>query len=337
LRLSALIAVELRRELDGEEQEEREDDAPTVPSSSAPRSSSEVPEAACPTREWYALLTGLITRAVLEGYLIKGWRGTTAVEILFGIGLGVQERETADHHLGDVGKGHHGSGSRSRVSSQGRHHGGTGSLSYTSPSTPPSLHSDDDSEDDESTGEEDDLEYLSFEPEEMPTLLEAGKILFPRAGSHSSLMGWSQQTRGDPELEYVREMEERMSEFLNVPAHHSSVRSHLEELSNQYPPEPVERAALRFCEAIARWRGMPELETCKARRVSNRSISMSNSGPPISVRSVPDGDDLGATAIIDRYFTCLRGSPKRSLKRGRSESWGQGEGASKAPKTESSY
>lgn len=76
---------------------------------------------------------------------------------------------------------------------------------------------------------------------------------------------------------------------------------------------------------------------CKARRVSNRSISMSNSGPPISVRSVPDGDDLGATAIIDRYFTCLRGSPKRSLKRGRSESWGQGEGASKAPKTESSY
>ena len=35
----------------------------------------------------------------------------------------------------------------------------------------------------------------------------------------------------------------------------------MEDLAWQYPAEPVERAALRFCEAIAKWRGKPELET----------------------------------------------------------------------------
>lgn len=40
-----------------------------------------------PTREWYALLAGLLTRAVLEGYLLHGWTGTHAAEVLFGVGL----------------------------------------------------------------------------------------------------------------------------------------------------------------------------------------------------------------------------------------------------------
>ena len=35
----------------------------------------------------------------------------------------------------------------------------------------------------------------------------------------------------------------------------------MEDLAWQYPAEPVERSAVRFCEAIARWRGKPELET----------------------------------------------------------------------------
>ncbi|KAI0052339.1 hypothetical protein FA95DRAFT_1385929 [Auriscalpium vulgare] len=39
----------------------------------------------------------------------------------------------------------------------------------------------------------------------------------------------------------------------------------MEDLAWQYPAEPVERAALRFCEAIARWRGKPELETVRRR------------------------------------------------------------------------
>lgn len=37
----------------------------------------------------------------------------------------------------------------------------------------------------------------------------------------------------------------------------------MEDLAWQYPAEPVERAAVRFCEAIARWRGKPELETVR--------------------------------------------------------------------------
>ena len=40
-----------------------------------------------PTREWYALLAGLLTRAVLEGYLLKGWKGTWGAETLLGLGL----------------------------------------------------------------------------------------------------------------------------------------------------------------------------------------------------------------------------------------------------------
>lgn len=35
----------------------------------------------------------------------------------------------------------------------------------------------------------------------------------------------------------------------------------MEDLAWQYPAEAVERAACRFCEAVARWRGKPELET----------------------------------------------------------------------------
>jgi hypothetical protein len=35
----------------------------------------------------------------------------------------------------------------------------------------------------------------------------------------------------------------------------------MEDLAWSYPAEPVERAAVRFCEAVARWRGKPELET----------------------------------------------------------------------------
>ena len=40
-----------------------------------------------PTREWYALLAGLLTRAVLEGYLLKGWKGMWAAETLLRLGL----------------------------------------------------------------------------------------------------------------------------------------------------------------------------------------------------------------------------------------------------------
>ena len=40
----------------------------------------------------------------------------------------------------------------------------------------------------------------------------------------------------------------------------------MEDLAWSYPAEPLERAVVRFCEAVARWRGKPELETVSRRR-----------------------------------------------------------------------
>jgi hypothetical protein len=41
-----------------------------------------------PTRAWYALLCGIVTRAVLEGYIRGQWKGADPLEVLFGLGLG---------------------------------------------------------------------------------------------------------------------------------------------------------------------------------------------------------------------------------------------------------
>jgi hypothetical protein len=56
---------------------------PTAPASVVPR----YHRRAGPTSEWYALLASLLTRAVLEGYLLKGWKGTFAAETLLSLGL----------------------------------------------------------------------------------------------------------------------------------------------------------------------------------------------------------------------------------------------------------
>jgi hypothetical protein len=44
---------------------------------------------ACPTGEWNTLLSGIVTHAVLEGYLRKEWLGPDSLEVLFGLGIGV--------------------------------------------------------------------------------------------------------------------------------------------------------------------------------------------------------------------------------------------------------
>lgn len=44
-----------------------------------------------PTREWYAILCGLLTRGVLEGYLSRGWKGALGMECLLGVGLGLNQ------------------------------------------------------------------------------------------------------------------------------------------------------------------------------------------------------------------------------------------------------
>jgi hypothetical protein len=48
---------------------------------------------------------------------------------------------------------------------------------------------------------------------------------------------------------------------MDIPTTTQDFSAHLAQFSDAYPAEPVERAALRFCEAVAKWRGKPELET----------------------------------------------------------------------------
>lgn len=43
------------------------------------------------TAAWYSILHSLLIQACLEGYLVDGWTGTTAIEVLFGVGCGVWE------------------------------------------------------------------------------------------------------------------------------------------------------------------------------------------------------------------------------------------------------
>lgn len=219
LRLSALVARELGREVRGEEGSDGgvlvfdtvEEDVATL-----------TEEDAHPSKEWYALLSGIVTRAVLEGYLARGWKGADGLEVLFGLGVGLD-------WAGIVG-----ADETSKLSSNGadRDDSMTG------------YDADGDTEDDrmsdigEDIGEEtdsdvdqgDDLPDESiFAPDAMPSLVESGKILFssqpttypttpslPTNGRRTSAFSSTGTgnslpvAAGDPEWE--REMAERVSE-----------------------------------------------------------------------------------------------------------------------------
>ncbi|KAJ6610727.1 hypothetical protein B0H10DRAFT_405427 [Mycena sp. CBHHK59/15] len=156
-----------------------------------------------PSREWYLLLAGLLTRAVLEGYLTAGWRGPDAVDCLLKVGLGM--------------------------------------------GTPPT------------PSEEKQVkeEFSEFDPDELPSLLDAARMLFP------ALRDGNTANKGLAEEEFEMEMETRLRRFYDIPQSTPDLSTHMEDLAWQYPAEPVERAAVRFCEAIEKWRGKPELETKK--------------------------------------------------------------------------
>jgi hypothetical protein len=132
---------------------------PTTPL--APRSTAQPPSpqkmyetALRPSLEWYLLLAGLLTRAVLEGYLSAGWRGWQAVQCLLLVGLGINEGAGEDQDGGE-------------------------------------------SEEDE------DAEFSEFDPDELPGLVDAIKILFPSL-RHSSTR------KGKAEEEYELEMLDRL-------------------------------------------------------------------------------------------------------------------------------
>jgi hypothetical protein len=227
MRLSALVATELGREAREEEvsspepawgNDRTQEQGPQGGSSPASAPSTVTPShniypyTLQPSREWYMLLAGLLTRAVLEGYLTAEWRGPAAVECLLTVGLGVDSEDKTSN-----------SGARSEDNDR----------------------------------EELRDEFEEFDPDELPSLKDAARMLFPALRAGTPL-----RTDG-AEAEFGIEMNARLRKFLDISPATSDLATHMEHLVWQYHAEPVERAAARFCESIAKWRGKPELETVR--------------------------------------------------------------------------
>jgi len=274
LRLSALVAMELGREARGEEPEANDGqeiiDKPDASEVHPPESPllSPVPRGgalhAQPTRAWFALLCGLLTRAVLEGYVARNWKGAEYAEVILGVGLGIK-----------------GIGTRRGAASFGT------TASASAPESPMAA--------------EDRVDDL--EPDEMPRLVDAGRVLFSGLVQDVLAPGSKDKATRGAEDEYVVEMEERLSEFLTVAHTTSDLATHFTQLSEKYPAEPVERAALRFCEAVAKWRGKPELELYKRQPHRCGTKSKSSTPLPLSIEAL-----LASTPTpvprppIDKYF-----------------------------------
>jgi len=162
-----------------------------------------------------------------------------------------------------------------------------------------------------------DDQYEEFDPDDFPTIAESAKVLFPslrqRATSLNSLGMVDQQVvKEAPEQEYEYDMEERLSRFYDVQPTCPDLLTHLEDISWQYPTEPLERAMLRFFEAISKWRGKPELETYKKKSPRNLGMDPATGITPLSmdalVHSSPivglgsPGKKRGQGPRIEQYF-----------------------------------
>jgi len=104
VRLSALVALELGREIGAEAT------GPGSGTSSGTNGQVTAPAATAlvPTVQWYLLLAGLLTRAVFEGYLTAEWRGLEPLQVLLGFGLGgaAISRDVDDDDDGAVRRSH---------------------------------------------------------------------------------------------------------------------------------------------------------------------------------------------------------------------------------------
>ncbi|EJU05057.1 hypothetical protein DACRYDRAFT_63411 [Dacryopinax primogenitus] len=282
IRLSALVAIELGREAAGEEStrpsattsnagDTTDSSAASPYTSDAEGDGDRPPVPARPSRAWYALLCTLCTRACLEGYLARGWRGTEGVETLFG--LGVDLGMSLDGLLDDDAATAAAAGS------------------------------------DESMTDTEDGQEL--EPDGWPTMEEAARVLFPGSGSAED--GYPAAV-GSAQAEYEQEMRARRDMFLDFPPNTNDLRSHLMDLAGRFPPEPMERSALRFCEAVSRWRGRPELQANPHKsRLRSMSIVSQTSQSALSIASVIHPSPSSRPAI-DRWFVVpSRSERRRSL------------------------
>ncbi|KAJ3825422.1 hypothetical protein F5880DRAFT_1552951 [Lentinula raphanica] len=305
LRLSALASTELGREVREGREGKDVDELKTSTSSGSSSGNSTIKQgvggnhltALAPSREWYHLLAGILTRAALQGYLTAGWRGVNAVECLMGVGLGIDA-------------------SGFQKMSDGRRPSIVESASDSQREPSPSSSTDDpDTEarfeaETDILAEDEDL-FKEFDPDELPSLQQAVAILFPSLGlighvedEDSTSVGDSRNDSGSnktqtkrrkrqpnaAEAEFANEMNERLRSFLEIPESTPDLSTHMEDLAWTYPAEPVERAAVRFCEAIAGWRGKPELEGYKKK-------------PPRTWPSMHSNDRAGSSNLASTPLT----------------------------------
>lgn len=279
VRLSALVALELGREVGAEATGTNNNDGQraVAPAGTAP----------VPTVQWYFLLAGLLTRAVFEGYLTAEWRGLEPLQVLLGFGLG----GVAISHDADDDD--------------------NGAVRRSCAIAP-------------------DEKYVEFEPDGMPNLSDAIDVLFPSRRANVGVGGvigdkssnsddGEEGKRGDGnrvgsgrnddaaklgggEAEYALEMGQRLARFLDIPSGTRDLTRHLEDLTWRYPVELVERASLKYCEALSQWRGKPELE--KYRKQSPMPSHRITVSPPGAL----EGEGIGGAAnaavrrVIGQYF-----------------------------------
>lgn len=147
-----------------------------------------------PSSEWYALCAGLLTRAVLEGYMCGGWKGLGALETLMKVGLGLRP-DVLDIPVEESPRPSVDANDESPA--QEYHHHYHHRYNYR-------RHHDHDDP------------YEEFDPDDFPTITESAKVLFPslrqRATSIDSMgMVEQQVVKEAPEQEYEYDVEERLS------------------------------------------------------------------------------------------------------------------------------
>lgn len=193
VRLSALVALELGREVGAE--------------GIGPNGSR---AALAPTAQWYFLLAGLLTRAVLEGYLISGWTGLAPVRALLGVGLGLSSSATTSD-LDDA--------------------------TVTVPRPSASAATDEEEE-----------KYVEFEPDGMPDFSDAVDVLFPsRRTGYDEVGGGGERREGEGrvntrgwggggEAEYMREMGQRLDRVCNRLVHDASISGWISSHHRHFSP-----------------------------------------------------------------------------------------------------
>ncbi|KAL1740188.1 hypothetical protein HDZ31DRAFT_85556 [Schizophyllum fasciatum] len=276
LRLSALVAKELGREAKegkdvevehgpghtpGETANEDEREAAAV-SSGASASSASSTAPYIPTAHWYLLLAGLLTRAALEGYLSTGWTGRAGVRVLLGLGVGGPGSVPPGRARRRRPRRRSSAASTSQDVLPPRHtaRSPAPSTATAAAAAEPRKESAVSQSEAESSDEEED-EFAPYDPDELPSLEEAVRLLFPTLARRLGVGGSRAAASGTAEEAYIIEMEERMRRFYTIPPSTPDLSTHMEDLAWQYPAEPVERAAVRFCESVCRWRGKPEIES----------------------------------------------------------------------------